>query len=393
MRIFTTQQFPRAMAWNRRIVSVLFAVTCLLLSIASPTTATAASGKNCGGRSMLPQRPVAMMSPFGRRRYGRRRRRYSQQRRPQHPSSAAMYDYSKHFLDDKYWMTDKKIRIWDPQFNMRKRANQRSWSGRLAFANIACYAIQSFNPSFTQWGVKLSERIMAGKDLYRLITPVFLHGGLYHLFTNMYSLSNVGPMTEQMFGPGRFLATYLVSGASGNLLSAMKSPNPALGASGAVFGVMSSFYVFLARNDWVMGAQGEAYSSAITQTLLINLVLGAVNPMVDNWGHIGGAIGGAAMSWYFGPRLYIAELPIPDVGLRKVIVDKPLVRLPAPIESIPTKVNKGIGRLTRRLKIWGHIADLPDKPWRRKPNHGPQIDYRRRQQMAPNRSIKPKLPQ
>ena len=90
-----------------------------------------------------------------------------------------MYDYSKHFLDDKYWMTDKKIRIWDPQFNMRKRANQRSWSGRLAFANIACYAIQSFNPSFTQWGVKLSERIMAGKDLYRLITPVFLHGGLY----------------------------------------------------------------------------------------------------------------------------------------------------------------------------------------------------------------------
>ena len=105
----------------------------------------------------------------------------------------------------------------------------------------------------------------------------------------------------------------MVAGASGNLLSAMKrcvprlclapqcnpklsyskshnsaifltcatnSPNPALGASGAVFGVMASFYVFLARNDWVMGQMGEAYSSAITQTLLINLVMGAVNPMV-----------------------------------------------------------------------------------------------------------------
>jgi len=129
----------------------------------------------------------------------------------------------------------------------------------------------------------------------------------------MYSLKNVGPMTENLFGPGRFLATYMVAGASGNLLSAMKrcvprlclapqcnpkssyskshnsaffltcvtnSPNPALGASGAVFGVMASFYVFLARNDWVMGQMGEAYSSAITQTLLINLVMGAVNPMV-----------------------------------------------------------------------------------------------------------------
>ena len=102
----------------------------------------------------------------------------------------------------------------------------------------------------------------------------------FSLFTNSYSLNNVGPITEQVFGPGRFLATYLVSGATGNLLSAINSPNPALGASGAVFGVMGGLYVFLSRNDWVMGQQGEAYSSAITQTLLINLFMGAVNPMV-----------------------------------------------------------------------------------------------------------------
>ena len=59
-----------------------------------------------------------------------------------------------------------------------------------------------------------------------------------------------------------------------------KSPNPALGASGAVFGVMAGLYVFLGRNDWAMGPQGEAYSNQITQTLLINLVMGAVNPMM-----------------------------------------------------------------------------------------------------------------
>ena len=98
------------------------------------------------------------------------------------------------------------------------------------------------------------------------------------------------------------------------------------------------------------------------------------------------------MSWYFGPRLYIAELPIPDVGIRRVIVDKPIVRLPSSIESIPTKISKGVGRLTRRIKIWGYIADLPDKPWRRK-RQGDNIDYRRRQQTTPNRSIKPRLPQ
>ena len=72
---------------------------------------------------------------------------------------------------------------------------------------------------------------------------------------------------------------------------------------------MAGFYVFLNRNDWLLGNNGRAYSDAITQTLLINLVLGAMNPMVDNWGHLGGAIGGAAMAYYFGPRLFLAELP------------------------------------------------------------------------------------
>ncbi len=156
--------------------------------------------------------------------------------------------------------------------------------------------------------------MVLSSTLTMLIRFIFL---FFSLFTNSYSLNNVGPITEQVFGPGRFLATYLVSGATGNLLSAMKrcvpsillyksyfaerpplltnhifflifsasleyrkSPNPALGASGAVFGVMAGLYVFLARNEWVMGQQGEAYSNAITQTLLINLFMGAVNPMV-----------------------------------------------------------------------------------------------------------------
>lgn len=156
----------------KQIAMVVLGITCSLFLMPLPTTATTIGG------------PAAMMSPFGFRGYGRRgyrsrRRYYNTQRSPSPPSSTAAYDYSKHFLDDENWMTDKNIRIWDPNYNARKRPNERSWSGRLTFANIICYGIQSFNPRFTQWGVKLSERIMAGKDLYRLITPVFLHGGLY----------------------------------------------------------------------------------------------------------------------------------------------------------------------------------------------------------------------
>lgn len=186
-------------------------------------------------------------------------------------------------------MTDKKSRLWNVRLNQRQ-PNRYSWAGRLVFANIVAYAAQVMNPAVTQWGVKLSDKILRGEQLYRLVSPVFLHGSIYHLFTNMYSLNNVGPTCEKMVGSGRFIVGYFVAGAAGNLLSAINSPNPALGASGAVFGVMASFYVFLNRHDWLLGSAGRSYTDAILQTLFINLALGAMNPMVDNWGHLGGAI-------------------------------------------------------------------------------------------------------
>lgn len=326
---------------------------------------------------------------------------YFQQQRPwqrpvqnyrQRPSSgAAGYsrlpaanDYGSHYLDDPNWMTDKKNRLWNGRPRQR-RPNQYSWTSRLVVANVLMYALQAFNPRVTQWGVKLSEPILRGEDLYRLISPVFLHGSIYHLFTNMYSLNNVGPTTEQLFGSGRFLISYFVAGATGNFLSAVKSPNPALGASGAVFGVMASFYVFLSRHEWLLGRSGKSYSDAITQTLLINLALGAMNPMVDNWGHLGGAIGGAAMAYYFGPRLYLAELP--DGG--RTVVDRPILRLPRIIESFPERVSNRFDRMMRRLQIWQHKVDLPDKPWRPKDTWS-KVNYQRRANV-PNRSIKPKL--
>lgn len=281
-------------------------------------------------------------------------------------------------------MTDNKNRLWNVRLRER-RPNKFSWTSRLVAANVLMYAVQVFNPRVTQLGVKLSDRILRGEDLYRLISPVFLHGSIYHLFTNMYSLNNVGPTTEQLFGSGRFIISYLVAGAAGNYLSALKSPNPALGASGAVFGVMASFYVFLSRHDWLLGSSGRSYSDAITQTLMINLVLGAMNPMVDNWGHLGGAIGGAAMAYYFGPRLYLAELP--DGG--RTVVDRPILRMPRYIEAMPERISNGLTRLTRRLQIWRFKSVLPDKPWRPKGSWN-KVNYQRRAN-APNRSIKPKI--
>jgi hypothetical protein len=105
----------------------------------------------------------------------------------------------------------------------------------------------------------------------------------------------------------------------------------------------------------------------------------------DNWGHLGGAIGGAAMSYYFGPRLFLARLPDQE---GQVIVDKPIMRLPSSFENIPKNINTGISRMTRRMHIWRYKAELPGKPWQSEKQR--RDDYRRRR-VGPPRSIKPKL--
>ena len=138
-------------------------------------------------------------------------------------------------------------------------------------ANVIAYGVHMMYPSFTNWGVKVSDKILRGEQLYHLLSPVFLHGSILHLLSNMYSLQNVGQPVKKLFGSGCYLVGYVVAGACGNLLSAVQSPNPGLGASGAVFGIMAGFYVFLSQHEWLLGRQGQAYSEAITQTLLSTL--------------------------------------------------------------------------------------------------------------------------
>src|SRR5690242_10313977 len=74
---------------------------------------------------------------------------------------------------------------------------------------------------------------------WTLVTYMFLHGGLMHIFFNMMMLWFAGPMVEERMGPQRFLTLYLVSGVAGALLSLVLAPRtPIIGASAAVMGVL-----------------------------------------------------------------------------------------------------------------------------------------------------------
>src|SRR6202040_3869197 len=73
---------------------------------------------------------------------------------------------------------------------------------------------------------------------YRLITAMYLHGGLIHVGFNMMVLMDIGPVVEELYGSARFLFLYTATGVVGFLFSAFFGGHNALGASAPILGLV-----------------------------------------------------------------------------------------------------------------------------------------------------------
>jgi rhomboid protease GluP len=168
------------------------------------------------------------------------------------------------------------------------------------------------------FGAKSNPDIING-ELWRLVTPIFLHAplfylsnlntplisieGIIHIGFNMYALYIIGPGLERFYGQVRFLLLYMLGGIAGNIASFYFSADPSIGASTAIFGIIAAQGVLIYRNREIFGAQARPLLTRTLTIIVINLVLGASISGVDNWGHVGGLIGGFAFAWFAGPLL------------------------------------------------------------------------------------------
>lgn len=154
-------------------------------------------------------------------------------------------------------------------------------------------------------GIKSNQLIIAGQ-IWRLITPVFLHstGSLLHIAFNMYALYALGPGIERLWGHARFLALYFLAGFAGNVLSFAISASNSLGASTAIFGLIAAEGMFLFRNQKVFAGRTRGPLTQIVVVAAINLLAGLA-PGIDMWGHLGGLIGGLIFAWFATPLLTV----------------------------------------------------------------------------------------
>lgn len=170
----------------------------------------------------------------------------------------------------------------------------------------------------TVWGAKVNSLIKEGQ-IWRLITSSFLHADIVHLLVNCYSLNSVGPAVEKLSGPKRFFAVYTASAIASSTVSYYLCKAPAVGASGAIFGLVGSFAVFVLRHkNLIRGGQQSLFQ--IARVIAINMVLGLMSRGIDNWGHMGGLIGGVSLSWLLGPALSFEST---QEGRKAILVDKP----------------------------------------------------------------------
>ncbi len=151
------------------------------------------------------------------------------------------------------------------------------------------------------YGAKQAAFIRFGQ-YWRLITPIFLHASLAHIVLNMYALIRLGAGLEARFGHGRFLLLYVSGGFAGNVLSFLLTSGASVGASTAIFGLLAAEGVFLYQNRLFLRQYAAQALGNILFLAAINLFLGFSSSGIDNWGHVGGLLGGLLFTWFGGPR-------------------------------------------------------------------------------------------
>lgn len=191
--------------------------------------------------------------------------------------------------------TEKKNRLYEKTFKKKRIVVTYA----LIVLNVIIYFLSISGVLDVNLFAMNGGLVANNHEWWRIITSMFFHGSIIHLFCNMYSLYVIGNELETVIGRWKYLVVYLLSGIISSLLSGVINGEYiySLGASGAIFGLMASLLYF--------GNHYRLYLSNImtrqlVPIILINLAIGFSLPYIDNWAHIGGLVGGLFSSMIVG---------------------------------------------------------------------------------------------
>lgn len=176
--------------------------------------------------------------------------------------------------------------------------------------------------SLLRFGASERSHLWRG-ELFRLVTPMFLHGGLLHLGANMLFGSTWNLAVERTLGTRRFALLYLLSGVFGTATSVLLHDAVSVGASGAMFGMVG---VVLALHYRAAGSAARFVRHPAVRSLVFSVgmwvAIGFQMKGIDNWAHLGGLFYGGVLAYVLTANLRphdaVDPAPPPEPGAHRI---------------------------------------------------------------------------
>jgi membrane associated rhomboid family serine protease/Flp pilus assembly protein TadD len=177
-------------------------------------------------------------------------------------------------------------------------------------------SVMDFPGQVMSFGANIGPLTLSG-DWWRLVTYMFLHGGLMHIAFNMWCLWDLGALCESLYGRWTFGALYIITGIAGGVASVGWNPYvSSVGASGAIFGLAGALIASFYLGEFSLPR--VAISGTLRSLVFFvgfNVLFGSMFPGIDNACHAGGLISGLVLG------ALIARLaPQYDAPLRRASV-------------------------------------------------------------------------
>ncbi|MFH1726570.1 MAG: rhomboid family intramembrane serine protease [Elusimicrobiota bacterium] len=156
-------------------------------------------------------------------------------------------------------------------------------------------------------GAMFRPALLSG-EYWRLFTPMFLHADWGHLVGNCLALYILGIAAEHAFGPALMAGIYVFAGLTCFMASAAVHERVvAVGASGAIFGLLAGVIVYMVLHRDVLVMRSRRLGVVLAVWSIYMIGQGFRVPYVDNAGHIGGFLGGLVCTWWMRPKIRIGR--------------------------------------------------------------------------------------
>ncbi len=186
------------------------------------------------------------------------------------------------------------------------------WVIRIIAANVVMFLISMAAPQVVDAFMLVPIWVFARP--WTLVTYMFLHANIWHLFFNMLALYFFGPRLEMEIGSRHFFWLYLVSGLMGAALSFLFTPYTSIvGASGAIFGVLYGFAHYWPREPiYIWGVLPIEARWLVIGMAVLSLMggFGWGGSDIAHFAHLGGFAGGFVYIRWLGRRKRTPKLSV-----------------------------------------------------------------------------------